>query len=258
VSDLIAIGYSLDEKTKNILDGGYTTGSSFTLENGNKIYVGIENTTGTERKISECVVYSLWVREGDSEGQAIYISNGITFGCTREDIIAIYRNDFIIDETSSSLQYTHNNHGYIEFTFKNDKLIGILLDKREIIIVPADRFTVYGRDGFDLRSGPDTARQQQHKEHSQSHSSFNHLIFLFPDNKKLLPACLSRSDTAPCNFMPRQKYSTHKSIPFNVAFFPHSRSGCFHISRGIFNIIIIQDLVFVKGNNMEGCEINLL
>lgn len=129
-SDLMALGYSFGDKADNILENGYFTSASMVL-NDNRIFVGILNISGEDKKFSECTIKSVSVYANYSEGQTIYISNGITFGMTPEDIMAIYGNepDYKYESDSYlSLKYEVDYANYIEFTFNDESLNEIYIN----------------------------------------------------------------------------------------------------------------------------------
>ena len=134
-SDLMAIGYSFEDKADNILESGYTTSGLMKMENGNYISVGLYNITGEEKPFSECMIDDIYIHDTNCEGQSIIISNGITFGATPEQVKGIYGEeaDNVFDE-SPSLYLTYEREddyaNFVKFMFKDNILYEIQLCTR--------------------------------------------------------------------------------------------------------------------------------
>lgn len=128
-ADLMAIGYSFDDRADDILEDGYTTSSGMELANGNRISVSLYNISGKSKPFKECMVDDIYLYERNSSGQSIYISNGITYGASSADIKAIYGNQADVYENGDYLYLTYkkedDNSNKVQFYFNNDSLYQI-------------------------------------------------------------------------------------------------------------------------------------
>ena len=135
-SDLMAIGYSFEDRASDILETGYMTGSLMKLENGNYISTSVYNNSGEATPFTECKIDSIYVKDSVCEGQDIRISNGITFGASPEEIKAIYGEEADhVYESDGYLYLTYETEAdfadNIKFSFKDNSLYEIDIQTRE-------------------------------------------------------------------------------------------------------------------------------
>lgn len=128
-SQLMELGYSLGDKADNILENKYTTGSLMKMENGNYISVSIYNVAGEAKTFKECMVDDLYIKESNSKGQEVILPGGITFGASKEDIIAQYGEPTKENENGNFVYLTYERGddfaNNVKIVLKNNALFEI-------------------------------------------------------------------------------------------------------------------------------------